>query len=43
MFIKALQIEGNKVIQPKKLPEEYLEQLQYMGYNVKLLEYDSEI
>lgn len=40
--ICMLEIKDNKIIFPKKVPERYLEQLEYMGYNISMLEYELE-
>jgi hypothetical protein len=41
-FITMLKIEGNKIIHPKVVPQKYIEQLSYMGYDVTLLDYKLE-
>lgn len=38
-FIKMLTIKNNKVISPSIIPQEYLDQLEYMGYDISTLEY----
>ena len=42
LYIEMLTIEGNRVVRPSRIPRRYLEQLEYMGYDISKLEYELE-
>lgn len=42
LAITMLKIEENKIVFPKKVSQRYLEQLEYMGYDVNLLKFEKE-